>query len=160
MVGRIDETVFWPGINPYIIKTRGGCMTCVHEAPSQPASFPVSPPSPDFPTQMLVADYFSLHGRNFLMIADRFTPPGKFDGQYLATIMRDFCTTWNIPEHITTEGGPQMMSGVFKKWMKDWDITHRPSSAYFPHSNSRAETAVKSSKRMLQDCVSRAEHRQ
>ena len=49
-----------------------------------------------------------------------------------------------------------MMSGVFQKWMKDWDITHRPSSAYFPHSNSRAETAVKSSKRMLQDCVSRA----
>ena len=49
-----------------------------------------------------------------------------------------------------------MMRGVFQKWMKDWDITHRPSSAYFPHSNSRAETAVKSSKRMLQDCVSRA----
>ena len=41
--------------------------------------------------------------------------------------------------------------------MKDWDITHHPSSAYFPHANSRAETAVKSSKRMLQDCVSRSE---
>jgi hypothetical protein len=40
--------------------------------------------------------------------------------------------------------------------MKDWDITHRPSSVYFPPSNNRAETAVKSSKRMLQDCVSRA----
>ena len=37
-----------------------------------------------------------------------------------------------------------------------WDIMHRPSSAYFPHSNNRAETAVKSAKRMLQDCVSRA----
>ena len=49
-----------------------------------------------------------------------------------------------------------MMSGVFQKWMKDWDITHRPSSAYFPHSNSRADTAVKLSKRILQDCVSRA----
>ena len=49
-----------------------------------------------------------------------------------------------------------MMSGVLQRWMKDWDITHRPSSAYFPHSNNRGETAVKSSKRMLQDCVSRA----
>jgi hypothetical protein len=49
-----------------------------------------------------------------------------------------------------------MMSSVFQKWMKDWDITYRPSSAYFPQSNSRAETAVNSSKRMLQDCVSRA----
>ena len=97
------------------------------------------------------------------MIADRFTgwnaivstPQGKFDGQHLVTIMRDFCANWNIPEHITTDGGPQMMSGVFQKWMKDWDIKHVPSSTYFPHSNSRAETAVKSSKRMLQDCVSR-----
>ena len=65
--GRIDETIFWLGINPDIIKTRGGCMTCVREAPSQPAGFPVSPPSPDYPFQMKVANYFSLHGHNFLL---------------------------------------------------------------------------------------------
>ena len=123
MAGRIDETVFWPEINPDIIDTRGNCMTCVREAPSQPAGFPVSPPSPDYPFKILVADYFSLHGHNFLVIADSFTgwneilstPPGKFDGQHLVAIMRDFCITWNIPEHITTDGGPQMMSGVFQR---------------------------------------------
>ena len=105
-------------------------MTYIREAP---AGFPVSPPSPDYPFQMIVADYFSLHGHNFLAILDRFTvwnaivstPQGKFDGQHLVTIMRDFCATWNIPEHITTDGRPQMKSGVFHKWMKDWDITHR-----------------------------------
>ena len=99
MAGSIDETVFWAEIDPDNINTRGSCMTCVREAPSQPAGFPVSPPSPDFPFQMLVADYFSLHDHNFLVIADRFTgwnaivstPPGKFDGQHLVTIMRDFC---------------------------------------------------------------------
>ena len=48
------------------------------------------------------------------------------------------------------------MSGVLQKWMKDWDIVHRPSRAYFPHSNSRAKTPTKSSKRTIQDCVSRA----
>jgi hypothetical protein len=35
MAGQIDETVFWPGINPDIIRTEGGCMRCVREAPSQ-----------------------------------------------------------------------------------------------------------------------------
>ena len=49
-----------------------------------------------------------------------------------------------------------MMSGVFQAWLKEWDITHRVSSAYFPHSNSRAETAVKSSKRMLRDTITRS----
>ena len=127
MAGRIDKTVFWPGINPDIIKMRGGSMTCVRLAPSQPAGFPVSPPSPDYPFQMIVEDYFSLQGQNFLVVADRFTgwntilstPQGKFDGQHLVTIMRDFCATWNIPEHITMDGGPQMMSGVLQKWLKD-----------------------------------------
>ena len=27
MAGRIDETVFWPWINPDILRTRGSCMT-------------------------------------------------------------------------------------------------------------------------------------
>ena len=73
MAGRIDETVFLPGIYPDIVKTRGSCMTCIREAPSQPAGFPVAPPSPHYPFQMLVADFFSIHGHNFLGIADRFT---------------------------------------------------------------------------------------
>ena len=72
MAGKIDETVFWSGINPDIIRTRGSCMTYIREAPSQPAGFPVAPSSTDYPFQMLVADYFSLHGHNFLVIADRF----------------------------------------------------------------------------------------
>ena len=84
MAGRMDKTVFWPGIHPDILRTRGSCMTCIREAPSQPAGFPVALPSPDYPFQMLVADYFLLHGHNFLVIADRFTgwnaivstPPG------------------------------------------------------------------------------------
>ena len=90
MTGRINDTVFWPGIHTDIIKTRAGCETCMREAPSQPAGFPNAPPSPEYPFQMIVADYFSLHGDNFLIIADRFTgwqqvypaPPGKFVGQH------------------------------------------------------------------------------
>ena len=80
-------------------------------------------PNTDYRFQMIVSDYFFLHGHNFLAIADRFTgwntimstPQGKFDGQYLGTIIRDFCATWNIPERITIVGGPQMMSGVIPK---------------------------------------------
>ena len=73
MSGRIDESIFWPGINIDIIKTRGSCKTCVREAPSKTAGFPTAPPSLDYPFQMIVADYFSLQGHNFLIVADRFT---------------------------------------------------------------------------------------
>ena len=47
-------------------------MTCIREAPSQPAGSPVTTPCPEYPFQMLVADYFSLHSHNFSVIADRF----------------------------------------------------------------------------------------
>ena len=69
MAGRIDETVFWPGITPDILRKRVRYMTCAREAPAQPAGFPVAPPSPNYPFQMIVADYFFLHGHNFLVIA-------------------------------------------------------------------------------------------
>ena len=52
MISRVEDTVFWPGISPYIIKTRGSCLTCVRDAPAQPAGVPVAPPTPCFPSSM------------------------------------------------------------------------------------------------------------
>ena len=37
-----------------VIKTRGSCLTCVMDAPSQPAGCPVAPPVPSFPFQYVV----------------------------------------------------------------------------------------------------------
>ena len=138
MTGRIDETVFWPGIHTDIIKTRAGCKTCMREAPSQPAGFPNAPPSPEYPFQMIVADYFSLHGNNFLIIVDRFTgwnqvypaPPGKFDGQHFINFLRDFFACWNIAEHLTTDGGSQMINGEVQAWLKKLDVQHHQTSSY------------------------------
>ena len=44
-----------------------------------------------------------------------------------------------------------MISSAFQDGLKAWGVRHRVSSAYYPHSNSRAELAVKSGKRLLRD---------
>ena len=44
-----------------------------------------------------------------------------------------------------------MMSDVFQKSLKAWGIRHRLSSAYNPHSNCRAELAVKTGKKMMRE---------
>ena len=163
MASRIDETVFWPGIHTDIIRTKNSCKTCLREAPSQPAGFPTAPPSPEYPFQMIVADYFSLQGHNFLVVACRFTgwqqvfpaPPGQFDSKSFINMMRQFFACWNIPEHLTTDGGPQMMSADVQAWLRKLDVHHQTSSSYFPHANTRAEVAVKSTKRMLLDNLTR-----
>ena len=70
MISRIEETVFWPGISIDVIKTRGSCLTCVNDAPFQPAGSPVAPPIPSYP---VVGDYFSLAVVNYLVLGDRFS---------------------------------------------------------------------------------------
>jgi len=161
MIGRVEDTVFWPNITNDILRTRGNCLTCARDAPSQPAGTPVAPPVPSFPFQYVVGDYFSLAGNNYLVLGDRFSGwlsiysagNGEFDAKSLVNRSREYFTNFNIPEEIATDGGPQMTSDVFQKSLKVWGIRHRLSSAYNPHSNCRAEIAVKAGKRLLRDNV-------
>ena len=43
------------------------------------------------------------------------------------------------------------MAGETQKFLRVWGVKHRVSSAYFPHSNQRAEGAVKTVKRLIAD---------
>jgi hypothetical protein len=159
MNNRVEQAVFWPGLTTEILTTRHACMTCIKDAPSQPAGVPVPPPSPEYPFQMVVGDYFSLQGQNYLVMADRFSGwlsiyeagKGEFDGATLEKQLRRYFLTFNIPEEFSSDGGPQMMSEVVQNFLQRWGLKHRLSSAYNPHSNSRAELAVKSGKRILRD---------
>ena len=45
------------------------------------------------------------------------------------------------------------MLSKFEKFLQQYGIRHRQSSAYYAHSNSRAEVGVKSGKRLLRDNV-------
>ena len=149
MNNRVEQAVFWPGMSTDIINTRSMCGTCIREAPSQPAGIPVAPPSPEYPFQMMVGDYFSLNGNNYLVLGDRYSGwlsilnagRGEYDGKTLVKILRSHFMTFNIAEELSTDGGPQMMSEVVQNCLTRWGVRHRLSSAYYPHSNSRAELA-------------------
>ena len=44
-----------------------------------------------------------------------------------------------------------MVASEVEKFLSKWGVKHRVSSSYFPHSNNRAETAVKTCKRLLME---------
>ena len=67
----------------------------------------------------------------------------------LINALKTYCETFGIPEELSSDGGPQFTSYDTKKFMEDWGIHHRLSSAAYPHSNCRAELAVKSVKRLI-----------
>ena len=134
-------------------------MTCIQNAPSLPPGLPHHPPLPDYPFQLLVCDYFALHGQSYLIITDLFSGwithfhvgRNAFDGSSLVWWFREYFQTFNVPEEITTDGGPQLTSEPVKEFLKCYHIHHRFSSAYFPHGNLHAELWVKAAKRLIWD---------
>ena len=70
---RASESVWWPGIQANIEKTRVECKSCDISAPSQPATSPTSLPSPAYPFEQICADYFSYNSHKYLVIVDRFS---------------------------------------------------------------------------------------
>ena len=69
--------------------------------------------------------------------------------QDLTNALREFFCTYGTPEEIATDGASVYVSSHTKKFLDTWGVRHRVSTAYNPHSNLRAETAVKSMKRLL-----------
>ena len=161
MISRADQSVFWPGITLDIQKKRDNCLTCTRNAPSQPMTKPVDPPSPEYPFQMLVGDYCSLYGINYLVVADRYSGwfsvyqcgKGTYDADALIDVLKGHFGCFGVCTEFSNDFGPQFASLKFSKFLQQYGVKHRISSSYNPHSNTRAELAVKSAKRLMRDCV-------
>ena len=116
---------------------------------------------PEYPFQLQFGDYFSKAGRNYLVLGDRYSGwvsiyqagTGEFDAEALIKRLRQHFITFGVPKEYASDDGPQFKSGKLEKFLKTWGVYHRQSSAYFPHSNSRPEIAVKTAKRLLMENV-------
>ena len=105
---------------------------------------------------MLMADYFDIKGKTWLVTADRFSGwvsvhyfPKEASSKDLMKVFRDVFTTFGVPQEVTTDGGPQFISHDLVSFLEKWGVKHRKSAPYNPHANWRAETAVKSAKRII-----------
>ena len=58
-----------------------------------------------------------------------------------------------MPYELSSDGGPEFKSDMTARFLKDWDVSHRMSSAYYARSNGRAEVAVKAAKRLLRSNI-------
>ena len=156
MIARASDCLFWPGMTADIAKTRFGCSTCNKIAPSNPMTPPYTPPSPEYPFQYVSADYFHLRGKYYLVLVDRYshwpTIYSSTDGaKGLISALRGVFSTFGIPEELASDGGTEFTAAETQEFLKNWQVHHRCSSVANPHSNCRAELAVKQVKRIISD---------
>ena len=147
MSNRAQQVVFWLGIFKDLETVRATCRDCCIRAPLQPAMPPAPSFNPEYPFHMLVADYCDIKGKTWLVTADRFIGwtsvfyfPGTASSKELIKVFRVTVTTFGVPQEITMDGGPQFTSHDLVLFLEKWGVHH---------TNLRAETAVKSAKRIL-----------
>ena len=155
---------FWPGMDAAITQKRAQCRTCQRISPSQPSEPSVDPPCPEFPFEMVAIDFFEMAGNHYMVCADRYSGWMHISKQMYGSFeplrveLNDYFRHWGVPQVVETDGGPPFNGDDFKMFLKKWGIKHRLSSAHYPQSNGRAEVAVKTAKRLLQDNLSRSGH--
>ncbi|MEL6802194.1 MAG: DDE-type integrase/transposase/recombinase [Bacteroidota bacterium] len=158
MVSRATASVYWPGMRKEILSYHSNCRSCTEISPSQAREPIQTTPLPERPFQTLCTDIFQLNDRFYLVVVDRYsgflhifysrtTPTNKFLEKNLRIIFKNY----GRPEHLETDGGPQFQSSQFLQFLKNWNVSHRVSSPYYPQSNGRAELGVKTAKRMLRE---------
>ena len=132
--------------------------------PSQARTMPIEPHIPTTPFESIACDYFHYTGNYYFVAADRLSgwvelsqikvASSDSGAQGLCTALRRLMVTFGVPVEVSSDGGPEFVSGETQSFFKRWGIRHRLSSVAFPSSNGRAELAVKIAKRLLHDNVS------
>ena len=125
MLDRAKHSVFWPGLMNDKENTRRSCSYCDRNAPTQPAMAPLPLASPDYPFQMIVCDYFDVKGKSWLVIADRFSGwlslhyyPREASSSDLIKSLKEYFCVFGVPEHFSSDSGPQFRSTAFKDFLK------------------------------------------
>ncbi|KAF0291933.1 uncharacterized protein FJT64_009979 [Amphibalanus amphitrite] len=160
MVRRARDSVYWPGFEADIERSRTQCVDCDEHAPSQPREPPIMTPPPDYPFQQVVADLFEIGGNKYIVYADRLTGWLRLDvlrsasSGRLISLLRRYFSECGVPEEISVDGGTNLVSAEMRAFLDRWGVAIRQSSAGYPQSNGRAEAAVKSAKAILRTSTS------
>ena len=153
MSRRAKHCIYWPSMDRDILNLRADCGTCWNNAPSNSKEPLLLSEAPKYPYEQVAADYFYIKGHAYLTIVDCFSGwlhvfhfPTAATYNTLINICRDIFVNFGTPTIFASDGGPQFIAHTFSKFLKDWDIHHRKSSAGYAQSNGRAELAVKTAK--------------
>ena len=152
---RARECVYWPGINDQIKTYVTKCDICRSVDYKQQKERLISHEIPNRPWAKVGTDLFSFDNKDSLITVDYYSNFWEID--YLSdtkstTVIRKLKAHFarqGIPDIVISDNGPQYTSQEFQRFSERWEFLHKTSSPGHPQSNGKAESAVKTAKRLL-----------
>ncbi|XP_061760196.1 uncharacterized protein K02A2.6-like [Nerophis ophidion] len=152
---RARECVYWPGMHEQLKTYMGNCQVC-REKDTRQQKEPLQ--SHDFPLRpwaKVGTDIFTFNNKEYLVTVDYFSNFWEVD--YLpdtrsTTVIHKLKAHFarhGVPDVVFSDNGPQYSSQEFKRFSQAWEFEHVTSSPTYPQSNGKAESAVKTAKRLM-----------
>ena len=151
---RARETFYYPGVTADIKKLISACEICARFQTEQQREPMLSHEIPKRPWQAIGVDIFTDGNIDYLVTVcclsgyfevDRL--PSKKIGDVIY-ILRQQMARHGIPEVLYSDNSP-FGAVEFQRFASKWEFKHITSSPRYPQSNSFAEAAVKSARRII-----------
>ncbi|KAK3722271.1 hypothetical protein QZH41_005184 [Actinostola sp. cb2023] len=112
-----------------------------------------------FQSYEIGVDLFTLDNKEYLITVDYFSNFWEVDRLHSTTAsnvilkLKNHFARYGCPDRVISDNGPQFTSDAFASFSKAWDFEHRTSSPGNSKANGKAESAVKTAKRLLRKAL-------
>ncbi len=156
---RAREICYWPGMNKDIEEVIAKCNICAQYRAANQKEPLMSSPVPTRPWESIATDLFELRGKDYLVTVDYYSNFIEVDRLYSKTStevihkLKAHMARYGIPERVVSDNGPQYSSSEFQDFATKYEFEHVTSSPRYPQSNGKAESAVKTAKRLMEKAL-------
>ena len=115
---------------------------------------------PSGPWKMLGTDIFEAKGKQYVILSDYFSKyplireiPAPVTSAAVTRFIKEAVSLFGVPEQIRSDNGPQYSGESFKRFCKEYGISHITSSPHYPQSNGFIERQIGWLKPIIKKCI-------
>ena len=152
---RARAAIYWPNMNADIKDYISKCSVCRSTSVCQGKETMMPHDIPERPWEKVGVDLFSLNNRDYLITVDYCSNFWKVDNlsstESISVIrkLKAHFARYGIPDVVMSDNGPQFSLERFAKFAETWEFQHDTSSPGHSQSNGKAESAVKTAKKLM-----------
>ncbi|CAB3998096.1 Retrovirus-related Pol poly from transposon [Paramuricea clavata] len=152
---RAMEVFYWPGMNKDIEDVIPKCNVCAQYGATNQKEPLMSSPVPTHTWESIATDLFELRNKDYLVTVDYYSNFIEVDRLYskksteVIQKLKAHMARCGVPERVVSDNGPEYSSSEFQDFAAQYEFEHVTSSPRYPQSNWKAESAVKTARRII-----------